>query len=333
MAETLPTVTVIMPVYNEAAHIARALRAVLNQDYPPDRLDVLIVDGGSGDGTLDIVRAVAGDDPRVRILHNPARAQAHGLNLGIAVARGAIVVRVDGHAIIAPDYVRRCVHHLSATGAEHVGGPQRAVGYTPMGRAIAAAYRSPFGVPSRFTTSARAGFVDTVYLGAWPRAIFARVGGFNTDLIANEDYEHNTRIRKAGGRVFLAPDIRSEYICRQTLGGLARQFFRYGRGKCQMLMRHPRSAQPRHLVAPAFVAALAGGALLAPLNRAAARLWSAVLAAYGLASAGASLDAARRSRWSHLPRLPLVFAAMHLAWGAGFWIECGRQLAAGRSRR
>ncbi len=333
MVESRPTVTVIMPVFNAAATIDRALGAVLAQDYPPDRLEVLVVDGGSADGTLDRVRAIAGDDPRVRVLHNPARQQAHGLNLGIAAARGAIIVRVDGHAIVAPDYVRQCVHYLDATGAEHVGGPQRATGHTPLGRAIAAAYRSPFGVPSRFTTSARAGFADTVYLGAWPRAVFARVGGFNTDLVANEDYEHNYRIRQAGGRVYLAPDIRSEYISRQTLGALARQFFRYGRGKCQMLLLYPRSARPRHLVAPAFVAALVGGAPLARFSRTAARLWGALLATYGLASAVASLDAARRSEPGHLFRLPLVFATMHLAWGAGFWVELGRQVVAGIRRR
>jgi succinoglycan biosynthesis protein ExoA len=333
MADSLPTVTVIMPVFNEAATIASALAAALAQDYPPDRLDVLIVDGGSSDGTLDVVRALAGDHPRVRLLHNPARQQAHGLNLGIADARGAVIVRVDGHTLVAPDYVRRCVQHLEATGAEHVGGPQRAAGHTPLVRAIAAAYRSPFGVPSRFTTAARAGFTDTVYLGAWPRAVFAQVGGFNTDLAANEDYEHSYRIRQAGGRVYLAPDIRSEYVPRQTLNGLARQFFRYGRGKCQMLTLHPRSARPRHLAAPAFLAALAGGALVAPFSRAVARLWGALLAAYGLASAVASLDAARRGGWDHLPRLPVIFAAMHLAWGAGFWIELGRQLVAERRRR
>ena len=333
MADSLPTVTVIMPVYNEAATIERALGAVLAQDYPPDRLDVLVVDGGSDDGTLGAVRAIAGDDPRVRILHNPASRQGHGLNLGIAAAEGAVIVRVDGHTFVAPDYVRRCVHHLAATGAEHAGGPLRAAAHTPLGRAIAAAYRSPFGVPSRFSTSARAGFTDTVPLGAWPRAVFSQVGGFNTDLAANEDYEHSYRIRQAGGRVYLAPDIRLEYLPRQTLGGLARQYFRYGRGKCQVLLLYPRSARPRHFVAPAFVAALAAGALLAPVSRTVARLWRALLAAYGLASAIASIDTARRSEWRHLLRLPLVFATIHLAWGAGFWIEWGRQLAPERRRR
>ena len=230
MAESPPNVTVIMPVFNAAATIDRALGAVLAQDYPPDRLEVLVVDGGSADGTLDRVRAIAGDDPRVRVLHNPARQQAHGLNLGIAAARGAIIVRVDGHAIVAPDYVRQCVHYLDATGAEHVGGPQRATGHTPLGRAIAAAYRSPFGVPSRFTTSARAGFADTVYLGAWPRAVFARVGA-SIRTWCQRDYEHSTASAGGRGRVPGA-GIRAEYIHRQTLGAGA-AVFRYGRGKCR----------------------------------------------------------------------------------------------------
>jgi succinoglycan biosynthesis protein ExoA len=359
MAESLPLVTVIMPVLNEARFIRHVLDAVLAQDY--DRIEVLVVDGGSTDSTRDQVSGM--NDPRVRILDNPGRLQACALNTGIDAAQGHVIVRVDGHTIVAPDYVRQCVHYLNITGADNVGGPLRYFGLTPWGRAIAAAYRSPFGVPSRFTINRGAGYVDTVYLGAWPRAVFERLGRFDERLKVNEDYEFNYRIRAAGGRIYLAPEICSDYYGRQTLGGLWRQFFRYGEGKFAVLVKYPGSARPRHLVAPAFVAALVGGAFLAPVFRAVRRLWGILLAIYGAAALIASLRAqtlplpsapiltsvdssdgrggsmTRPGQVSDLPlhqsvdnphsmitRLPVVFACMHLAWGSGFWIGAIRWL-------
>lgn len=320
-SESWPFVTVVMPVRNEAALIRRSLDAVLAQDYPRDRIEILVVDGQSIDETVSIVQAVAARDARVRMLPNPGRIQARALNIGLDAARGAVIVRVDGHTIVAPDYVRQCVSLLRMTGASNVGGPQRCVGVTAWGRAIAAAYRSPFGVPSRFRVSRRAGYVDTVYMGAWPREVFERVGRFDETLDVNEDYEHNYHIRRAGGRIYLSPDIRSDYYGRQTPGALWGQFFRYGRGKVQVLFRHPASARPRHLVAPAWVAAVVVGAILASFHRRFTRLWGALVLSYAVASAAASIRAAESNRRELLPRLPVVFACMHVGWGAGFW--CG----------
>jgi cellulose synthase/poly-beta-1,6-N-acetylglucosamine synthase-like glycosyltransferase len=209
------------------------------------------------------VQSSSAGDPRVRILSNPGRIQARAMNAALDTARGDVIIRVDGHTIVAPDYISRCVYHLQATGAENVGGPQRAAGTTPMGRAIAAAYRSTFSVPSRFTVSQHPEYVDTVYMGAWPHRVFERVGRFDGTLAVNEDYEFNYRIRQVGGRIYLSPDIRSEYYGRQTFGALWQQFFRYGGWKFKVLVKHPASARPRHFVAPAFVVALSGGALLA----------------------------------------------------------------------
>ncbi|WP_119071728.1 glycosyltransferase family 2 protein [Aggregatilinea lenta] len=322
--QTVPLVSVVMPIYNEAAFISRSLGAVLAQDYPGDCLDVLVVDGGSTDGTRALVQATAARDGRVRLLDNPARLQASAMNAGLRAAHGEIVARVDGHTIIAPDYIRRCVETLAATGTHNVGGPQRFVGTTPWGRAIAVAYRSPFSVPSRFTVSDRAEYVDTVYMGAWPRAVLEKLGGFDEALAVNEDYELNVRIRQNGGRIYLAPDIRSAYYGRQTPGALWRQFFRYGAWKFTVLRKHPASARIRHLIAPAFVAATVGGAILAPLDRRIARVWRATLGLYAAALGAASLRQASRAGWSHLLRLPVVFATMHVAWGSGFWTEALR---------
>ena len=319
-----------MPVYNEAAFIERSLGAVLAQDYPAERLDVLVVDGGSTDATTALVSTIAASDPRVRLLDNPGRIQARAMNVALDHARGVVIARVDGHTIIAPDYVRRCVECLSATGAQNVGGPQRFEATTPLGRAIAAAYRSPFSVPSRFTVSQQAEFVDTVYMGAWPRDVFDRAGRFDETLAVNEDYELNYRIRRAGGRIYLSPDIRSRYFGRQTVDALWRQFFRYGAWKCRVLAQHPRSAKLRHFVAPVFVAALVGGGALGVFSRPARRLWALAVGLYALANGLASLREAARDQWALLVRLPLVFASMHVAWGSGFWVAALRRLVRGQ---
>ncbi|MBI5957488.1 MAG: glycosyltransferase family 2 protein [Chloroflexi bacterium] len=317
----VPLVTVIMPVRNEESFIARSLGAVLTQDYPPDRLEILVVDGRSDDQTRSIVQALAENDSRVHLMDNPGRIQACALNIGIAAAQGEIIIRMDGHSIMTPDYVRQCVYFLHTSGAEVVGGPLRYIGITTAGRTIAAAYGSPFSIPSRFRVSRTAAYVDTIYPGAWRRDIFERVGMFDESFRVHEDYEMNYRIRRAGGRIYLTPEIRFDYYGRQTIQALGRQFFRYGRDKARMLARFPASARPRHLVAPAFVLALGTGALLSPFSSPIAPLWALVLGSYTLANGIASVRESRRAGWRMLPRLPVVFATMHLCWGIGFWVE------------
>lgn len=321
----LPLVSVIMPVRNEAAHIARSLGAVLAQDYPADRVEVLLVDGQSDDDTLGIAGSLSGTQ-RVRVLANPQRLQAAAMNLALRHARGEIVIRVDGHTVIAPDYVRQCVTTLRATGAANVGGrmeaSQQSRDLTPTGQAIALATGSRFGVPAAFRTSGGAQETDTVYMGAWPRYVLEAAGGFDARMSHNEDYELNFRIRRAGGRIYLNPAIRSTYVPRQSFAALARQYFSYGRGKARMLAKHPTSLRSRQLVAPAFVGAAALGFPFARV-RVVRALWLAMLAAYAGLNVVASLRLIRRSpsrtSWQVGWRLPLVFLTIHTAWGAGFW--------------
>lgn len=313
-----PLVSVIMPIRNEEAFIARSLGAILTQDYPADHLEVIVADGQSDDRTRAVIAALPGA-ARVRVIDNPQRRQAFGLNLALRQACGEVVVRVDGHTVIAPDYVSRCVRALRETGAVTVGGRMEPQGATPMGEAIAAAGASRFGVPSAFHVSNRPQYTDTVYLGAWPRAALLAAGGFDERLSVNEDYELNYRLRAAGGRVYLDPAIRSTYYGRQTARALARQYFAYGWDRTNTLRLHPASLRPRQLAAPAFVAAVLLGAALAPLRPWARLAWLSVLCGYALANLGASVAVARRSGWRLLPRMPLVFATMHGAWGLGFW--------------
>lgn len=309
-----------MPVRNEAAMIARSLDAVLRQDYPAERLEVLVADGASDDATRAIIAALPGAE-RIRVLANLRRTQAAGLNLAVAAARGDVIVRVDGHTVVAPDYVRQCVRALRETGAECVGGLMvPAPADAPAGAALAHVVTSRFGVPSAFRVSARAGLADSVYLGAWPREVLTRAGPFDESLPANEDYELSYRLRAAGGKVYLSPAIRSTYFGRQTLGELARQYFTYGRGKAAVLRKHPGSLRPRQLVAPAFVAFVALGALAAPLSVPARLLWLGVLALYVALAIGASAPLLPRYGVTGMTRAVAAFAVLHAAWGLGFWL-------------
>lgn len=320
MIDAWPMVTVIMPVLNEAAFIRRSLGAVLAQDYPQDRLEILVVDGGSGDGTGPIVQDLLKAWPRSCLLNNPRRIQSAALNIGIRAATGEIIIRVDGHTLIEPDYVKTCVRLLAGGEFENVGGLMRPVGTTYYGKAIALATTSPFGIGgSKFHYSEREQHVDTVYMGAFRRTIFDRVGLFDEQLKINEDYEFNYRLRQAGGKILLSPALKSTYVPRQSLRALWRQYFQYGRWKVRMLQKHPESLRWRQTAPPVFVGAMAAGSIAGLFWRPARWLLACLSGSYLLATGVASTIAARRGGWRFLPILPIIFAAIHWAWGLGFW--------------
>lgn len=321
MADTLPFVSVIMPIRNEAAFIGRSLGAVLAQDYPHDRMEVLVADGMSTDDTRVIVQQLAARHPdiQVRLIDNPGKIVPAGFNAALAQARGDVIVRVDGHTIIAPDYVRECIAALERSGADNVGGRMVAVGTTALGQAVALATSSRFGVGgARFHYSDREEWVDTVYMGAWPRRVFEQLGGFDPELVRNQDDEFNYRLRAQGGRILLSPRIRSQYHNRTSLRSLWRQYYQYGFYKVRVLQKHPRQMRLRQFVPPAFVASILGGALLSPLNKRLRALWAPVITAYAVANLMASWRIARKAGRAHLRRLPLVFSILHFSYGLGF---------------
>ncbi len=322
-----PFVSVLMPIRNEADFIARSLSAALAQDYAPERFEVLVIDGQSSDDTRAIVMQTIASRPEIsaRLIDNPARIVAAALNAGLREASGAIIVRVDGHTVIAPDYVRQCVAALARTGADNVGGPMTAVGSNPLGAAIALATSSPFGVGgARFHYSNTEEWVDTVYMGAWPREVFARIGSFDEAFVRNQDDEFNYRLLGAGGKILLSPAIRSEYANRGTLGALWRQYFGYGFYKVLVMRKHPRQMRPRQFAPPLLAGSLLLGALLSPFSRWIRALFVGLAALYALANLAASWRIASRHGRLHLRRLPVVFAVLHLSYGFGFLIGVAR---------
>jgi succinoglycan biosynthesis protein ExoA len=319
MNEESPLVSIIVPIRNEEKFIARCLQSVMDQDYPRDRIEVLVVDGRSEDRSRAIVAEFSSRYPMIKLLDNPRLTTPAAMNLGIRKARGDIIVRVDGHCTLEPDYVRQCVECLRRTGADNVGGLMKAVGQGYVGYVIALAINSFFGSGgSKFHYASEEQAVDTVYLGAFPRPVFDRVGLFNERLVRNQDYELNYRIRAAGGKIFLSPAIKSSYYGRSSLLDLWLQYVQYGFWKVEMLQVHPRSVQPRHLVAPLFVFTLFVSGLLGFLHRGFFLFFLLIMASYVGASFLFSLLIARYKGWRYVPLLPVIFAVIHFGWGLGF---------------
>jgi glycosyltransferase involved in cell wall biosynthesis len=315
-----PFVSVILPVRNEGPFIERSLGAVLAQDWDPARLEVIVADGLSTDETRAIVRRCADAVPAiaVSIVDNPAGIVPTAMNAGIAAARGDVIVRVDGHTIVEPDYVRRCVEALRRSGAQNVGGRMKAAGDEPFARAVAAATSSPFGVGgARFHYSDREEWVDTVYMGAWPREVLEELGGFDPEMVRDQDDELNYRLRARGGRILLAPEIRSLYFNRATVRSLARQYFQYGFWKVRVLQKHPRQMRPRQFAPPALAAGLLVSAAASPFWRPARLAFVALGAAYASANLAASAGTARKRR-AGFPLVSAAFATLHLSYGLGF---------------
>ncbi len=312
-----PSVTLVVATLNEAVAIERCLTSVLAQDYPPDRLEILVYDGGSIDGTADIASRVLASRPFAAVRPNPRRIQAAAWNLGVADAMGEIVGIMSGHAELDAGYVRAAVAALRRTGADMVGGPVRAVGDGRMAEAIALATSTVFGAGgARFRLTDRVEEVDTVFMGVSSREIFRRFP-FDEEMVRNQDDELSYRMLDAGCRIVCDPAIGSSYRSRASLTGLARQYWAYGYWKVRVLQKHPAQTRVRHLVPPAFALAIAGGAALLPFHGAPRLAGSAVFLAYGTVNGVASISASRGRR-DLLPMLPIVYLTLQAAYGCGF---------------
>ena len=329
-----PSLSLVIPCLNEARYLPACLDAVLANDYPQEDLEILVVDGGSSDGTRAIVEEYARRHPSVRLLENIKRVTPAGLNVGIRLARGTVILRMDAHAVVSLDYVRRCVAALREHPVENVGGVILTLPRdpSPFAEAIAAALSHPFGVGgSSFRSGGGAPrLVDSVFGGCYRREIFERIGYFNEALTSSQDIEFNARLRRAGGRILLLPDVVSRYYTRSGMWSFTRNNFR--NGMWAMLPFAYVSGVPiawRHAAPMAFVMALAGAAAGALAWPPAASILLALAGAYALAVAGASAHVAwRRKRWRLLPAMPVVFAALHVVYGCGSLVGAARAVAA-----
>ncbi|MGD8457755.1 MAG: glycosyltransferase [Anaerolineales bacterium] len=316
-----PFVSIILPIRNEAQYIERSLSAVLNQDYPKKCMEVIIADGMSTDQTRQIIEDLASQhlQIRVEVVDNESQIVPTGMNVALQKTKGEIVIRVDGHCVIAPDYVRNCVNHIQSNDIDCVGGSIHSVGETPIAEAIAIGMSSPFGVGnSAFRTmSDKSTFTDTVPFPAYTRQIIEHVGMYDEELVRNQDDEYNCRIRSAGGKILLANDVHSTYFSRASCIHLWRQYYQYGFWKVRVLQKHPRQMKLRQFIPLFFVLTLFISSLIY-LSPALRPLSLIVPLFYLLANLFTSFVTALKYNWRYLPLLPIIFSTLHLSYGLGF---------------
>ena len=315
-------VSVLVPVLNEVADIRETLASMRAQRFP-GRVEFLLIDGRSEDGTRAIVEEVAREDDRFRLLDNPERGIPQALNIGLRHSRGRFVARMDAHAMYPADYLARGVRRLEQGGAEYVTGTCVPHGVDAGSRRTALALDSPLGVGGagfrrRLTEETE---TDAGFTGLWRRETLEQLGGWSEDWVVNEDGELGARLLKAGGRMVCVPDMGARYVPRRTLRALARQYWRYGQYRVKTSRRHPESMRRSHLLPPAVTLVVLGA--LVPV-RAAAPLRLAT-GLYAVVLIGESIRiGARSGETGDALRLPAVLATMHLSWGAGFLVGCAR---------
>lgn len=315
-----PFISIVIPIRNESLYIERCLQAVAKQDYPSDRIEVLVADGMSDDGTFELLRDWAAQASNRKIFQNQGKIVPTGLNILIPKAKGDILIRVDGHCVIASDYVSNCVRHLQIDDVDGVGGPMQTVGEDFISEVIALAMSSKFGVgnSSFRTETGQTKLADTVPFPAYTREIIRKVGLYDEELVRNQDDEYNYRIRDAGGKILLADDVRSTYYSRGSLAKLWKQYFQYGYWKVRVLQKHPKQMSLRQFVPLAFVLSLTISLILALLVPWGWILLVAILGIYLLSNLAASFAIAKKRGWQFLVLLPFCFAIIHLSYGSGF---------------
>ncbi len=321
------TVSVVIPCYNEERYIDKVLANLAGQ-YETERYEIVVVDGMSEDGTRRVIAEFCKTHPEIQVtvVDNPDRHIPRALNLGIAAAKGEIVARMDAHAVASPGYVRRCVSVLRQNQVAVVGAPCRVCpgADTLLARAIAMAVSHPFGIGDA-TYRLREGKelqepVDTVAFACFRKQLWQELGGFNEELLANEDYDFNFRVRARGQIVLLDRVEHCDYFARTTLGTLARQYFRYGGWKARMVRLHPGSIKLRQLVAPVFVLSLpllfAAGVLFRPFWW----LLAAELLCYLICALFFGWQVSRKAKGgvAMMLLMPAIFFTIHFTWGSSF---------------
>jgi len=320
--EGLPFVSVIIPCRNEVGHIEGCLNSVVASEYPKDRMEVLVIDGMSDDGTREIAGRYSNAYPFIKLRDNPKRITPSALNIGVRNAVGEVIIRMDAHNVYGSRYIPMCVGHLLNSGADNVGGvwvtmPGKD---TTVARSIALALSHPFGVGnSSFRIGAKEpAYVDTVPFGCYRREVFERIGLFDEDLVRNQDDEFNLRLIRNGGKIMLVPDIVSHYYARDSLRKLWRMYFQYGYFKPLVASKVGGVMTLRQIVPALFVLALAVPFATGLFYRPSLSLFLLTAALYALANAGVSFRIAKVKGMRHFPGLMASFLTLHLSYGIGY---------------
>ena len=310
-------VSVVMPVYNEEKYIEKCVDSLLMQDYPIEKMEWIFVDGCSKDKTVECLERYQNKYPKlIKILNNPHKIVPYAMNIGIEASCGKYIVRLDAHADYATDYISKCIYYLENTDAENVGGVAETKANGFMGNAIAKMLSSKFGVGnSQFRTNGQSGYVDTVPFGAFKREVFSKYGGYDERLVRNQDNEMNFRIRKNGGKIYLANDIRLSYYCRDSIKGISSMARKNGMWNVITMKLCPGSMGMRHFIPLLFVVSVLGLAVLSFVHLAFLMLLCAETALYLLLDVFFSLKQA--SSVKEFFALIILFPIFHVCYGFG----------------
>jgi len=308
-----------LPIRNEVETITSTLEAIFNQtiinhiDY-----EILISDGGSVDGTLVIIKSIALNNPNIRLIDNPQKIVSTGFNLALNKAKGKIIIRIDGHCEIPKNYIEKCCNLLNSSRADIVGGVIETISIGLIGKAISIAQSSPFGVGGvnfRNMDLKQGSHVDTLAFGAHRRNIFADIGGYDEDMVCNQDDEFNHRAMQVGKKIWMDPTIKIKYYARSKFIKLFKQYFNYGLYKVRGIQKRGEVSSIRHLIPSTFIVALiitliTGFFLQLPW------VTFSVGFLYLIFNLSASIFVSPSFRLIHL--ISLAYWTLHLGYGLGF---------------
>jgi len=318
-------ISIVIPIRNEIDHIRDLFDSILNQKVK-DQVEILIADGMSTDGTREIIQEYQSKNPSIHLLDNPEKIVPTGFNRALSIAKGNVIIRIDGHAIMKSNYISQCLIILEKTGADCVGGPIVNSSNGIIGKAINIAQSSKFGVGGvSFREKIKKGkYVDTLAFGAYKRDVFKRLGGYDEELIKNQDDEFNFRLIQSGGKIWLDPLIKSLYYPRTSLSKLMHQYFLYGFFKVRVVQKRKGVASYRHAIPLIFILLLSITYYFYSNNNVQLPFLTISLS-YILLSILASFDKFIRNldSWRSTLMLPIVFATMHFAYGIGSILGLG----------
>jgi glycosyltransferase involved in cell wall biosynthesis len=321
-AEALPFVTAVVPCRNEEKHIGRCLESILANDYPKHRLEILVVDGMSEDGTREIVKSYCERYEMIRLVDNPEKHIPVAMNLGIRKARGETIIKMDAHSTYQKDHIALCVAYQEKYGAENVGGVWKMV----PGSDTAVAQAIVLGMAHRFGSgnakikvgASQPTWSDSAAFGCFKKELFSHIGLFDERLRSSSDMDMNIRIRAVGGRILLVPQIVVNYYADPTLKKFWKHNFADGVWTSYVMKFGSKAWSWRHWVPLAFVLSLLGSFALAVFSPVFLSLGLGIAGLYAATSLAVSLQIAlREGDFAHLLQLPVVFAVRHFAHGAG----------------
>jgi glycosyltransferase involved in cell wall biosynthesis len=322
MEKELPFVSAIVPCLNEERFISACLDSIIANDYPKDRMEILVVDGGSSDKTKDIIKIYASKNSYLKLLDNPRKITPAAMNVGIKNSKGEIIIKMDAHSLYQKDYISKCVSHMLESGAENVGGILKTIPFANdlPSEAIAICLSHPFGAGmSDFRTgSGGPQKTDAVAFGCYKKKTLESVGGFNENLAKTEDLELNSRIKKAGGEIMLFPDIVAYYYpTSNTLKKFFRHNFSDGFWLTYPIKFNFFALSLKRLIPAFFVFFLSAFLLLSPLSFLARLFVDFILGSYLFLSLLFSAQIAVRKGAKYFFAMPAVFVCRHVGYGAG----------------